>query len=150
MHVQYGRILATLGRQVGMLGLIFRNARNKIRDPAKLHLLVNGLIGQNRVARARSGREGRRLRGAYLRKMRRIRKAEPGSTLRRARLIEAIVDCIEPRLGEMICDPACGTAGFLLAAHDHIRRKKADMTPEEEAALATPVHTRCGASRGGC
>ena len=52
-------------------------------------------------------------------------------------LIEAIVDCIEPRLGETICDPACGTAGFLLAAHDHIRRKYIDMTSEEETALAT-------------
>ncbi|MDE2716343.1 MAG: N-6 DNA methylase, partial [Chloroflexota bacterium] len=52
-------------------------------------------------------------------------------------LIEAIVECIEPRPGETICDPACGTAGFLLAAHDQIRRKNADMTVEEETVLAT-------------
>ena len=52
-------------------------------------------------------------------------------------LIEAIVECIGPRIGETICDPACGTAGFLLAAHDHIRRNNADLTPEEETALAT-------------
>ncbi len=35
-------------------------------------------------------------------------------------LIEAIVDVIRPEPGEVICDPACGTGGFLLAAHDFI------------------------------
>ena len=35
-------------------------------------------------------------------------------------LIDAIVDCVQPRPGETICDPACGTGGFLLSAHDHI------------------------------
>jgi len=27
-------------------------------------------------------------------------------------LIQAMVDCIAPRPGELICDPACGTAAF--------------------------------------
>jgi type I restriction enzyme M protein len=31
-----------------------------------------------------------------------------------------MVDVIAPRPGETICDPACGTGGFLLAAHDYI------------------------------
>ena len=35
-------------------------------------------------------------------------------------LIRAIVDVMRPAPGEMICDPACGTGGFLLAAHDYI------------------------------
>jgi type I restriction enzyme M protein len=33
------------------------------------------------------------------------------------------VDCVRPQLGERICDPACGTGGFLLAAHDHLVRE---------------------------
>ncbi|MBI4503262.1 MAG: N-6 DNA methylase, partial [Gemmatimonadetes bacterium] len=37
-------------------------------------------------------------------------------------LIRAIVDCIQPKPGETICDPACGTGGFLLAAHDFIAK----------------------------
>ena len=37
---QYVRILAALSERGGMLGLIFRNAKNKIRDPAKLRLLI--------------------------------------------------------------------------------------------------------------
>jgi type I restriction enzyme M protein len=28
-----------------------------------------------------------------------------------------MVDCIAPRPGELICDPACGTGGFLFTAH---------------------------------
>jgi type I restriction enzyme M protein len=46
MHGHYGRILSALGKRKGMLGLIFGNARNKIRDPGKLRLLIVDLIGQ--------------------------------------------------------------------------------------------------------
>ena len=35
-------------------------------------------------------------------------------------LIDAIVDCVRPRPGELIEDPACGTGGFLLSAHRYI------------------------------
>src|SRR6476646_10485556 len=46
MHVHYSSALQGLGECDGMLGLIFRDARNKIRDPAKLRLLIVDLIGQ--------------------------------------------------------------------------------------------------------
>src|ERR1700720_2944985 len=36
MHLHYGNALAALGKSGGTLGLIFRNAKNKINDPAKL------------------------------------------------------------------------------------------------------------------
>lgn len=35
-------------------------------------------------------------------------------------LIKAIVDVMRPQPGQTICDPAAGTGGFLLAAHDYI------------------------------
>src|ERR1700730_4089916 len=44
MREQHGRILTALGHRTGMLGIIFRNAKNKIRDPAKLRLLIVDLI----------------------------------------------------------------------------------------------------------
>lgn len=37
-------------------------------------------------------------------------------------LIAALVDAVAPQPGQTICDPACGTGGFLLAAHDYIAR----------------------------
>jgi type I restriction enzyme M protein len=36
-------------------------------------------------------------------------------------LIRALVDVMQPQPNEMICDPACGTGGFLLIAHDFVR-----------------------------
>jgi len=32
------------------------------------------------------------------------------------------VDAVRPEPGQVICDPACGTGGFLLAAHDYIAK----------------------------
>ena len=136
MHAQYGRILATLGGRAGMLGLIFRNARNKIRDPAKLHLLVTGLIGQTEWSGLAADVKGDAYEG-LLEKNAQDTKSGAGQYFTPRPLIEAMVECIAPRLGETICDPACGTGGFLLAAHDHIRRSNADLTPEEDAVLAT-------------
>lgn len=44
-------------------------------------------------------------------------------------IIKLMAELIEPKLGEKICDPACGTAGFLLGAYQFILsdlvRKKA-------------------------
>lgn len=35
-------------------------------------------------------------------------------------IIRTIVEMVDPKLGDKILDPACGTAGFLLAAYEHI------------------------------
>lgn len=35
-------------------------------------------------------------------------------------LIQMIVSLVDPKLGELICDPACGTGGFLLGAYQHL------------------------------
>ncbi|MFW6031659.1 MAG: HsdM family class I SAM-dependent methyltransferase, partial [Myxococcota bacterium] len=37
-------------------------------------------------------------------------------------LIEAMVECIQPEPGETIGDPAAGTGGFLLAAHEYLAK----------------------------
>jgi len=37
-------------------------------------------------------------------------------------LIAAMVDVVAPQPGQAICDPACGTGGFLLAAHDYLAK----------------------------
>ena len=40
-------------------------------------------------------------------------------------LIQAMVDCINPQMGETVCDPACGTGGFLLTAYDYMKGQSA-------------------------
>ena len=37
-------------------------------------------------------------------------------------LIRAMIQVIDPKIGEKICDPAAGSAGFLCEAHDYMRR----------------------------
>ena len=37
-----------------------------------------------------------------------------------------VVDVTNPKITETVCDPACGTGGFLLAAFDHMKRESQD------------------------
>src|SRR5215213_7528659 len=46
LEAHYRHMLETLGKQPGMLGVIFRKAQNKIQDPAKLKRLISDLIDQ--------------------------------------------------------------------------------------------------------
>ncbi|MCB1245620.1 MAG: SAM-dependent DNA methyltransferase, partial [Verrucomicrobiae bacterium] len=41
-------------------------------------------------------------------------------------VIDAIVRCVDPQIGETVCDPACGTGGFLLAAYEHMKSQSQD------------------------
>jgi type I restriction enzyme M protein len=44
LETHYRHILESLGKQKGMLGIIFRKAQKKISDPAKLRRLIVDLI----------------------------------------------------------------------------------------------------------
>ena len=55
-----------------------------------------------------------------------------GSFLTPRHIIRAIVEMVNPKIGETILDPACGTAGFLINAYDHIRLKNSDAKNFEE------------------
>jgi len=39
---------------------------------------------------------------------------------------------VNPRLGEKILDPACGTAGFLIDSIEHIRKHEVKTTTDEK------------------
>lgn len=39
---------------------------------------------------------------------------------------DMMVKMVDPKPGELICDPACGTAGFLISAAEHIRSEQED------------------------
>jgi type I restriction enzyme M protein len=41
---------------------------------------------------------------------------------------QAIVDVMAPKPGETVSDPACGTGGFLLAAHDYVVKHNPNLT----------------------
>lgn len=41
-------------------------------------------------------------------------------------IIQTMVAMMDPKPGDSLCDPACGTAGFLVAASEHVRDKYPD------------------------
>jgi type I restriction enzyme M protein len=115
----YRRTLETLGSRPGMLGVIFRKAQNKIQDPAKLRRLVADLIDRERWTSLDADVKGDAYEG-LLEKNAQDTKGGAGQYFTSRPLIQAIVEVMRPAPGETICDPACGTGGFLLAAHDFI------------------------------
>ena len=100
--------------------MIFHGARNKVRDPGKLRLLVVELIGRVNWSSLSADVKGDAYEG-LLEKNARDTKGGAGQYFTPRALVKAIVDCVDPRPGETVIDPACGTGGFLLAAHEHMQ-----------------------------
>jgi type I restriction enzyme M protein len=124
LETHYRHILETLGKRTGMLGIIFRKAQNKIQDPAKLRRLVVDLIDKEQWTSLSVDVKGDAYEG-LLQKNAEDVKGGAGQYFTPRPLIAAMVDVVAPQPGQSICDPACGTGGFLLAAHDHIIRDHA-------------------------
>jgi type I restriction enzyme M protein len=119
LETHYRHTLETLGKQPGMLGVIFRKAQNKIQDPAKLKRLISDLIDQAEWTSLDADVKGDAYEG-LLEKNAQDVKGGAGQYFTPRALIRAMVDVVRPQPGETVCDPACGTGGFLLATHDYI------------------------------
>ena len=119
LEVHYRHTLEDLGKKPGMLGLIFRKAQNKIQDPAKLRRLIVDLIDKEQWSSLSSDVKGDAYEG-LLQKNAEDVKGGAGQYFTPRPLIAAMVDVVAPQPGQAICDPACGTGGFLLAAHDYL------------------------------
>jgi len=130
LEVTYTQILVGLAQQPGTLGTIFRKAQNRIQDPAKLKRLIVDLIDQENWSASGTDLKG----DAYeelLSKGASDKGSGAGQYFTPRELIRAIVDVIDPNPGDTVVDPACGTGGFLLVAHEHASRDAASLTPTE-------------------
>src|SRR5690349_20229271 len=119
LELHYQHLLTELGRQPGMLGVIFRKAQNKIQEPALLRRLIVDLIGTTNWTQLGTDVKGDAYEG-LLQKNAEDTKSGAGQYFTPRPLIQAMVDVMQPKPGQRICDPACGTGGFLLAAHDYL------------------------------
>jgi type I restriction enzyme M protein len=119
LETHYRHILAELGKRKGMLGVIFRKAQNKIQDPAKLRRLIVDLIDKEQWTTLSSDVKGDAYEG-LLQKNAEDVKGGAGQYFTPRELITRMVEVMAPQPGQTICDPACGTGGFLLAAHDYL------------------------------
>ena len=121
LEIHYRHTLEDLGQRPGMLGVIFRKAQNKIQDPAKLRRLIVDLIDKEQWSSLSADVKGDAYEG-LLQKNAEDVKGGAGQYFTPRALIAAMVDAVVPKPGEAICDPACGTGGFLLAAHDYLSK----------------------------
>ncbi len=120
LEVQYRHILESLGKEKGMLGIIFRKSQNRIQDPAKLKRLIELINGETWVGMD-IDIKGEIYEG-LLQKNAEDTKSGAGQYFTPRALIKAMVEAVKPQPKTTICDPACGTGGFLLAAHDYVAK----------------------------
>lgn len=117
----YAAALETLAAQPGLVGTIYARARNGIEEPAHLHRLVRMIDAETWSA------FGLDVKGAIyeglLERTASDVKTGAGQYFTPRPVIAACVEVVDPSPKQTVCDPACGTGGFLLAAFDHMRQK---------------------------
>ncbi len=127
----YRHLLEELGQKKGLLQLIFGRAQNKFQDPAKLRRLIVDLIDKEDWSSMSADVKGDAYEG-LLEKNAQDTKSGAGQYFTPRSLIAAMVDVIAPKPKDTICDPACGTGGFLLASHDFIGKHYKDKLNKDE------------------
>jgi type I restriction enzyme M protein len=92
-------------------------ARLSIDEPTVLTQVVT-LIDRLRLDQADADTKG----DLFEHVLKQIKQAGELGQFRTPRhIIRAIVEMVDPKIGEKVYDPAAGTAGFLVAAYNHIR-----------------------------
>jgi type I restriction enzyme M protein len=139
LESQYRMTLEHLSRQPGMLGEIFKKARPEIQNPATLKRLIVDLIEPEDWMSMEADVKGDIYEGLLAKSASESPKGA-GQYFTPRELIKAIVDVMRPKPDDTICDPACGTAGFLLAAHAYVTDKYGKkLDPEQKKHLRTSL-----------
>lgn len=136
----YGEAITSLNQNPNLPQLfrdVFKNAFLPYRDPETLKLFLKTI---NEFQYDHSERLGDAF--EYLLSVLGS-QGDAGQFRTPRHIIDFIVEVVQPRKNETVCDPACGTAGFLISSYKHIlrantRRTLGDMlTPEERRRLMT-------------
>ena len=136
---RYEKSLKKLSEQPGLIGTIFSKAQNKISQPAHLAKVVAMVDAQDWLS-LDIDTKGAIYEG-ILEKNGQDKKSGAGQYFTPRALIKAMVDVTNPKITETVCDPACGTGGFLLAAFDHMKHESQDR--RKQTFLKTEALTGC-------
>lgn len=120
---QYESTLSKLSQQENLIGTIFTKAQNKIDKPVYLKKVISMIDGEDWLL---EGDVKGAIYESILERNGQDKKSGAGQYFTPRPLIKAMVDCVRPRITETVCDPACGTGGFLLAAFDYMKSQSQD------------------------
>jgi type I restriction enzyme M protein len=129
LETQYVKILRELGVGSGLIPTIFRKAQNRVQKPALLKRLIN--LIDSETWRGLNVDVKSEIYEGLLEKNAQDTKSGAGQYFTPRPLIQAMVDVVRPQPGQTICDPACGTGGFLLAAYDYILHHHGPLDPDQ-------------------
>ncbi|UPT67178.1 MAG: type I restriction-modification system subunit M [Sphingobacteriales bacterium JAD_PAG50586_3] len=126
----YSNNLKTLGNAGGMLSKIFNGAQNKIHDQYKLKKLVELLNEENWIS------ESVDVKGDIYESLlqKNAESSGAGQYFTPRPVIQAMVECMQPKPMQTIADPSCGTGGFFLGALNYLRTNN-NLTKENEKFL---------------
>lgn len=120
---------AEIGDAFGMS--FMAQARLAIDEPTVLTQVVT-LVNELRLEQADPDTKG----DLFEHVLRQIKQAGELGQFRTPRhIIRTIVDLVDPQIGETIYDPAAGTAGFLVAAYEHVRLANSSANGREVSEL---------------
>jgi type I restriction enzyme M protein len=143
---RYIDTLRALGKQPNTLASIYAGAQSRFAKPVSLKTLINRIdetewtaLGVDVKAAAYEG---------LLEKAASEGKKGAGQLFTPRVLIKSIVRCIKPdprsRKDFTICDPACGTGGFLVAAYEWLIDQTKGGALERSEASSIRLHTYFG------
>ena len=121
---QYNRTLEELRKQDNLIGTIFTQAQNKISQPVYLKKIISMIDEQQWLIM--SGDVKGAIYEDILEEVGQDTKSGTGEYFTPRALISAMVDVTRPKITETVCDPACGTGGFLMAAYDYMKCQSND------------------------
>ncbi|MDQ3682872.1 MAG: N-6 DNA methylase, partial [Bacteroidota bacterium] len=134
----YGEAIVKLNQNPNIPQLfrdIFKNAYLPYRDPETLKLFLKTINGFHYDHSERLGDAFEYLLSVL------GSQGDAGQFRTPRHIIDFIVAVLQPKKNETICDPACGTAGFLISSYKYIlqqntKKNKGDLlTPEDKKKL---------------
>lgn len=133
-HQFYRELLLKLGKDgKNRIQQIYVNAHTNIDEPKNLTKIINDIDKLDWYSAREEGLGN--LYEGLLEKNANEKKSGAGQYFTPRPLINAMVQLLQPALGERCGDPACGTFGFMIAADQYLKRKHDqyfDLTTEKQ------------------
>ena len=130
-YAYYKQMLLDLEKHTDpLVATIYSGAQTRLREPRHLSQLVAALDDMDWFSARQDGLGD--LYEGLLEKNASETKSGAGQYFTPRPLIDAIIRCIQPQPGEVIQDPAAGTAGFLIAADNYIKQNTDDLFELDE------------------